>query len=402
MNNVETVEVPEKEGHRSKFTHQQVVSIFFLVVIFFLNVLSRIILSPLMPTVERDLKIGHDEAGSLFLCISLGYSLTLLGSGLISSRFNHKRTIIISSVAVTGTLFAVAASHNLWWIRGGLLFLGMAGGLYFPSGIAFLTGLISSKHWGKAFAIHELAPNLACAAAPFLTEALLSHFSWRRILVMLGVACLFSGAVFIHFGRGGETRGEAPSVKTFRAVFAEPSFWIMVLLFSLGIGAGMGIYTMIPLYLVSERGMDRAQANILLGFSRLFTFVMAILAGVVTDRMGAKKTIKGVLLASGGITLLLGMAPGSWIGVIVFIQPLFSVCFFPPGLAALSRVGGSRIRSGVFSLTIPMSILIGSGAIPAGIGFLGEAGSFALGIMMVGALLLCGLIALKYLRFERK
>jgi NNP family nitrate/nitrite transporter-like MFS transporter len=89
----------------------------FLVGIFFLNFLARIILSPLMPTIEKDLKIGHDEAGSLFLIISLGYYIMLLGSGFISSRINHRKTIILSSLAVGGVLFAVSISHGLWMIR---------------------------------------------------------------------------------------------------------------------------------------------------------------------------------------------------------------------------------------------------------------------------------------------
>ena len=101
----------------------------FLVGIFFLNFLSRIILSPLMPTVEEDLKIGHDEAGVLFLLISLGYCLGLLASGFVSSRFQHRRTILLSSIAVGGALMVVSISHNLWGIRFGLILLGMAAGL---------------------------------------------------------------------------------------------------------------------------------------------------------------------------------------------------------------------------------------------------------------------------------
>jgi NNP family nitrate/nitrite transporter-like MFS transporter len=76
-----------------------------------------------MPTIEKDLKIGHDEAGSLFLILSLGYCVMLFGSGFVSSRFNHRRTIILSSVAVGGTLLVISVSHHLWVIRFGILIL---------------------------------------------------------------------------------------------------------------------------------------------------------------------------------------------------------------------------------------------------------------------------------------
>jgi MFS transporter, NNP family, nitrate/nitrite transporter len=60
--------------------------IFFLTAIFFLNFLSKIILAPLLPTVELDLGISHGEAGSLFLLISAGYFVALPASGFVSAR----------------------------------------------------------------------------------------------------------------------------------------------------------------------------------------------------------------------------------------------------------------------------------------------------------------------------
>jgi len=51
----------------------QVPFILFLTSIFLLNFMGRIILSPLMPAVEKDLGLGHGEAGSFFLMISFDY-----------------------------------------------------------------------------------------------------------------------------------------------------------------------------------------------------------------------------------------------------------------------------------------------------------------------------------------
>src|SRR5512136_2942615 len=106
----------------------QMTLLLFLTGIFLLNFLSRIILAPMLPTVEKDLNIGHGEAGSLFFIISLGYCPMLLGSGFISSRLNHRKTIILSSLAVGAAFLFVGLSHSLWGIRLGLLILGMAAG----------------------------------------------------------------------------------------------------------------------------------------------------------------------------------------------------------------------------------------------------------------------------------
>jgi NNP family nitrate/nitrite transporter-like MFS transporter len=376
--------------------------LFFLVGIFFLNFLARIILSPLMPAVEKDLKIGHTEAGSLFLLISLGYCGGLLASGFVSSRLYHRKTIFLSSIAVGLGLMIVSISHNLWAIRSGLIFLGMAAGFYLPSGIATVTELVRPEHWGKAIAIHELAPNLGFVIAPLLAEALLGFFSWRGVLFLAGIGSMTAGMIFVFLGKGGTFPSEAPALKTLRSLLVEPSFWIMIALFSLGIGASFGVYSMIPLYLVSEKGMERTWANTLLGLSRISTLVIVLLSGWVTDRLGAKQTLKAVFLANGLSTMILGLVSGSWMVILLFIQPMIATCFFPAGFAALSRMGSPRIKNVAISFTASLGILLGGGAIPAGIGLIGELGSFSLGFILLGALLFAGVILVQFLKFANE
>jgi NNP family nitrate/nitrite transporter-like MFS transporter len=371
----------------------------YLTGIFFLNFIARVVLSPLMPTVEKDLNIGHGEAGSLFLFLSLGYFAGLLGSGVVSSRLTHRWTVILSSVAVGGSLLAVSLSQTLWSIRAVLIVLGISAGLYLPSGIATLTDTVSSRDWGKALAVHELAPILAFIAAPLLAEGLMIWFSWRGFVAVIGGAAVVAGAAFIRFGRGGTFPGEPPSPKTLRVLLQMPSFWVMMALFSMGIGSSLGVYAMLPLYLVAERGLDRALANTLVGLSRIAALGVVFLAGWATDRLGPKRALGGVFLSVGMATILLGLLRGMWIIPALFSQPVLAQCFFPAGFAALSKIGPPQIRNVAVSLTIPLAFLSGAGAIPAGIGVMGEEGFFWLGFVMLGALLMGSIILLQYLKF---
>ena len=65
-------------------------------------------MAPLTPSTEQDLNISHYEAGSLFLLIPMGYLTSLIGSGFVSSRFTHHKTILISYVILGIALLAVA------------------------------------------------------------------------------------------------------------------------------------------------------------------------------------------------------------------------------------------------------------------------------------------------------
>jgi NNP family nitrate/nitrite transporter-like MFS transporter len=182
-----------------------------------------------------------------------------------------------------------------------------------------------------------------------------------------------------------------------RTLLVDPSVLILIVLFSLALGMSSGVYSMMPLYLVSERGMDRTWANTLLGLSRVATLGIVLLSGWMTDRLGVKKNLKAVFLTAGLLTCMLGVAPGSWVIPIVFIQGMVATCFFPVGFAALSRVGSPNVKNVVLSLTLPVTSLLG-GAIPVGIGLMGELGFFSLGFTILGGLILGGLILIRYLK----
>ncbi|MBM4338213.1 MAG: MFS transporter [Deltaproteobacteria bacterium] len=370
----------------------------FLVGIFLVNFLSRIILSPLMPTVKEDLRIGHDEAGSFFFLITLGYCTGLLLSGFISSRFKHRRAIIFSSFAVGAALFLISSIRDLWGIRLGLAVMGLAAGFYLPSGISTLTSLVSQRHWGKALALHELAPNLGFIVAPILTEVLLGWCSWQGILAVVGVASFVAGGIFILKGKGGDFYGAAPDLRTLKGVLKEPSFLLMVVFFSLGVGSSFSIYSMVPLYLVSEKGMDRTWANTLLALSRIAPVATAFLAGWMTDRLGAKKTLKVVFLTAGIATAMIGVVPLPWIIPIIFLQPILATAFFPAGFAALAKVGSPHMKNVAVSLTVPLGFLIGGGAGTACLGVAGEAKLFFLGFILFGGLISGGAGLVRYLK----
>jgi NNP family nitrate/nitrite transporter-like MFS transporter len=367
--------------------------------IFFVNFMSRIVLAPLMPRVKTDLALSNAEAGSLFLLISLGYFTTLLASGFISTRLSHRRTIIFSSIASGLALIFTSFSTGLWSMRLGLIAVGMAAGPYIPSGLATLTTLARPRHWGKAIAIHEMAPNLSFVLAPVVAEAFLLWFSWRTVFLVFGIGALSLALIFVRFGRGGDFCGDPLRYSSFRHILSNPSLWIMVVLFSLGISSTLGIYTMLPLYLVTDHGMGRNWANSLIAVSRIAALGVALVGGWATDNFGPQRILRLVLMLTGTLTVFIGLASSSWVAVAVFLQPVMAVCFFPAGLAALSMISPAKERSITISLTVPVAFLIGGGAMPTLIGLIGDLHSFGWGIALVGGLIMTGSIFSGLLKF---
>jgi len=368
----------------------QVRPVFFLAGLFFLNFAARIILSPLLPTIEKELAISHSQAGFFFFLSSGGYLVGLLASGVLTSRSSHRLAISASLAGVGIALLTIAAATSLWLIECGLMVLGFAAGFYLPSAIATITSLVDKRHWGKAIAIHELAPNLAFFATPFLAEIFLHWSSWRMGLGLLGVLSLVGSLSFGRFGRGGDFPGESPGSNAFAVLARTPAFWLMMVLFGVGVSSTIGVYAMLPLYLVSQRNFDQSTANTLVAFSRSHGPMLGLLGGWASDKLGAKGTIIISLIFTGITTLLLGTLSGRALGAAVLVQPLVAVWFFPAAFAAIAMITPPSARNLAVAFSVPVGYIIGGGAIPTFIGIMGDAGSFATGFVVTGLLIAAG------------
>lgn len=390
MNDAKTTSINRHNEFSGKTFRSQLIPLFLITSIFLLNFTSRIVLSPLLPTIESNLGLNHGDAGSLFLFLSLGYFIALLGSGHISSRISHKKTIAVSAIALGIALSAVSLSKSLFALRCCVFLLGVSAGVYLPSGITTVTSLVNSKDWGKAVAIHELAPNLSFILTPLLVAILLHWFFWRHILFLIGTGSVIVGIAFARFGKGGHFSGQAPNFSAIKTIIKTPNFWILIFLFSLAITSTLGIYNMLPLYLVAEHGVNHEWANTLVGISRISTLGMAFLSGWATDRLGPKTIMLCVFFVTGILTLLLGIVSTYWVIIVVFLQPVLAVCFYPAGFSALSSISTPENRNVAISLTIPIAFVLGGGAVPAFIGILADLGYFSWGISFSGILIIIG------------
>ena len=370
----------------------------FLAWLFFLGFVTRVIFAPLMPAIEHDLQISHAQAGGLFLMISLGYLLAPLVSGLVSSKFNHRGTLQLSAWAVGLALIPFLFVSSLWAVRLLLVVIGMAAGIHLPSAIATITAEIRKQDWGKALSVHQASPPLSFISAPLIAALLLNWFSWRMVLAAMAVLAICSALAFTLTGRGGDFAGQLPGPANVKSVLSKRSFYLMVLLFAMAMGGNAGIYAMLPLFLVNERGMDLTWANTVIGLSQVSGLVMVFVAGWVTDRIGQKATMAIVLLTAGVLTIMMGWVKGPWLLVVIFVQPALVSSFFPGAFAALSRIAPPFLRSVTNALGPPLAFLIGGGILPALIGYFGETYTFAHGIILAGAFMLAGPVLVYFLQ----
>lgn len=377
--------------------------LFFLAGLFFLNFTSRVIFSPLLPIIEGEFGLDHAAAASFFLLISAGYFCSILLSGFVSARINHKKTIVLSTIATGIVLLLLSLCSTLLWMRIGLFSLGLAAGLYLPSGLASISSLVKPAYLARGMAVHELAPNLGFLAAPILADMIFRCCSWQQGLMWLGILMIGAGVFYGVSSGGCHERGRSLDLLTSQTILMRPEFWLLVLLFSLAMSSSLGVYAMLPLFLVSDQGMTPERANRLLAFSRVAALMMPLVAGWLGDRIGNRSVMAFVLLIAGLCTVLLGLSSFSpWLIALVILQPMVAVCFFPSGFAVLSTLGPEGRGTLAISLCIPEAFLLGGGLLPVLIGVIGDYASIGAGFMVTGTAMMAGAALSFFVSFEKK
>ena len=396
----------ELERGRGRALSSNVRSLIFLSSIFFLNFASRIIFSPLLPSIHDELSLDHTQSGSIFLFISSGYCLSVLLSGLVSSRLGHRFTIIVSTALSGLALLLVSRCTDLLSLRIALCILGYCAGLYLPSGIYTITRLVAPAYLARGIAIHEVAPNLAFVLAPLAGTFILGHGGWRIGVSMAGVLLLAIAALYWYSQEGSDDRGMNFDFSVVRQFFVLPRFWMITLMFSAAICSTVGIYAMLPLFLVSDRGLPGDVVNSLVALSRVSTIFMPLVAGWLGDKFGNRMVMIGVLLLTGILTVPVGIVQGLPLMCIIFIQPMVAVCFFPSAFAMLSKFRVGEGQSNPVSLAVPIAFLTGGGLLPTLIGMLGDlfslaTGFIASGVLMIGSAMLA-LVCMKPVSDRKK
>ena len=365
--------------------------------VFLFVFLPRLIPAPFLASIEAEFGVSHTDAGVIFLYLAVGYGLGLIGSGFVAKALTHRKTLQISVFGGAAVMFGVSLAGHFFLLK---LLLGLAGifcGLYVPSGISTLTSVVPRQHWGKGLGVHEIAPNSSFFLAPLIASLAGGFFSWRAVYAFLGLGALLMGLLFSFAGRGGDFPGEAPLPEVARRLLTETRFWILVVLFAAAASVAFGSYSMLPLYLVSEHGLSQAWANQLISLSRIPCLAVVLASGAILDRVGVRRTISVALFGAGTLTVLIGTVENIPLQMAVFFQPILVVACFPAGFTAISTCFSPQVRNLAISLIIPLAMALGTGLLPAMLGWIADLGLFPFGFVLHGGLVLAAVLAVRRL-----
>lgn len=366
--------------------------------LWFLNFSSRTVFSPLLPLIEENLHLSHGQAGGLFTSLAIGYGLSLLMAGRFASVWGCKRVVVASCVGI-GFVFVLLQWADRYLAFHGVFFLlGLAAGSYSPAMLPIIAETYDSKHWGKVLGIYDSAASSSVFAVPLLVTFGLNFLSWRPLLLILAIAVLLLPIGFWKVAIEPKPTASFQRGCTFD-LLKRRSVWVMGLLWMAASASYSGLFSILPLFLIKERGLAFDHANTLIGISRALGLFVSIASGFLVDRYGYPRVIVFGLLSTGLSTIGLALALNPTVLMIALIaQATLSNVFFPAGLAAIPHLNPPSDRSAATSLIFFFAVIFGNGISPLLLGVTADYFSFQIGILGFGILISISPLVLRFLQ----
>ena len=365
--------------------------------LWFLNFSSRSVFSPLLPVIEDELSISHTLAGSLFLFISIGFTISVFLSGLVSRYIGYKRTIIFCFLASISSMLLLRYADTYNQLAGFCFFIALTAGFYFPCAVPFITSIFDLGNWGKAITFHETAPPSSYIAVPVLVALGLGFFYWKTIFLILGgVSLVF---IILFWLTAPDPRPLAGKPGLYSQVLLRKDFWLITLIWTISNMATNGIYNIVPLFLVKERGIPFELANTIFGFSRAGGLLATIILGFILDRYALKRILFTIVIVTGLSTIGLAVIRVFWILIgMLFIQATMCIIFFPASIFAISKLTTIEERGTFMGITMGIASIFGFGICPMALGMVADKWNFQSGILVLGILVTLSCIVLRGLK----
>ncbi|MEI3478956.1 MAG: MFS transporter [Bilophila sp.] len=224
---------------------------------------------------------------------------------------------------------------------------------------------------------------------------------WRGVFALMGGLMICTGAAFLLWGRGGNTRTDPPSFRGCGALLRNPASWAVALLLTVSMIGEFSIYSVLQIFLVSAVHFGPQEANLALSASRLAMPLVVIAAGWAADVYDARRIVSlCFLLHAAALCLMSVSADVSRLPALagVLLQAASMAFVFPPLFKVFAQSFAANEQPILLSVSMPLAGLVSAGAVPYFIGYCGEYHTFGLAFLVIAGLSTLSALAVFVLR----
>ena len=312
-----------------------VVGLLWLVAL--LNYMDRQMLATMRPSMQLDIaELQSAENFGILMAIFLWiYGGISPAAGIIADRFNRKGLIVGSLFVWSGVTFAMGFATSfdqLYLLRA---IMGVSEALYIPAALSLIADYHNGKTRSLAIGIHMTGLYMGQALGGF-GATIAATMSWQFTFQSFGLIGIIYSFILLVFlkelsskngfsGRIGEA--VAPG-KAFRFLLGNPSFWILLLYFTLPSLPGWAVKNWLPTLFSETLHIDMATAGPLSTITTSGSSLIGVLVGGYLSDRWVQKNLRGrVYTGAIGLALTIPALVLIGFGSSLFHIVLAAFCF---------------------------------------------------------------------------
>ncbi len=266
----------------------------------------------LYPVIMSDLGFGYSQLG-LLVAVSRGVGQGLQWLPGYLNQWVRRKTLIGVGTICQGIFYGLSGlATGFASLMGTLTLNSLSGSPQHPNGNSLIMDYYGRAHRGRVLAIHYAGGNVGTVLVPLVGALLLTNLGWRSTLLLFGLPGILIGLLMLWFIRE-EDNGQAVEVReqlrfgreTLAILKNKHVRWVLAAQASAGRGLAI-VVTYVPLYLSQGLRLTIVNTGVLFTLMMIGSVVGPMLAGFLSDRIGARRPILITsYLASTATTLLL-------------------------------------------------------------------------------------------------
>lgn len=342
------------------------------------------------PSIRLDLGVPTEAVGVVLTAGTVAYLTSSVLAGFILARLGVGWLLAGSTLLAGVALTGYASTPALAVMVGFALVLGLGSGAIDAGLNAYAAGAFGPRHmnWMHAFF------GLGVAIGPLIMTAVLgAGLSWRWGYALVAVAQLVLAAAFaltVRLWRGGppagtalppdpiapqvvpgEPAGAGPARRTsIGATLRLPAVWLGGAAFAVYVAIEVSTGLWAFLLLTEGRGLSAAVAGLCVSGYWGSLFVGRVVQGVVAERLGSARVLRGSLLGMAGGAVLIALPAPGWVTVAGLLVVGFAAA---PVFPLLTLTTAERVGRDHADRTIGLQIGaagLGAALVPAAVGVL--------------------------------
>ena len=358
----------------------------FLTLLNVLNFIDRQLLSSFSNYIVPDLGLTNTQYGILSgLAFIIFYSIMGVIMGAIADRVHRPKFMAFGVVLWSLLTAASGMAKNFWMLFFPRIFIGIGESVLTPTALSFLSEHFPRKNMGFVAGFYYLAVPLGVTLSFYIAGFLGPVWGWRNCFYALGVLGFFLAALMLLF-KETPKREDAiknqtikhvltkkiflESIRELRIVIKESYPLRMTIYGSIAAHFILGALAFDQLWLVEDKGFDRAEILIISGTIGLPGGILGIFFGGIGSDYYTKVTGKGrqmflfwCLLIFTPFILLYRLTDDT--GIIFFSMMFLGFfqwgCLYGPITSSIQELAPEKNKALVLAYYLFLTNLIGIG-----------------------------------------